>query len=716
MSEPAGANDLHLQEDSFHEEDLGGSSPSLPSPDEYKAGIGWKPKSSSGLFGRRRDPEGFEPSQYNPKTKTFGDAADDDNDDENDEIPQDIGYDPEQLQSGADVQKRAAGGKSDGIFWKRFGIVSFVVMVIVIVITLSITLPRRDENGGGSHTAWHRDSDRFRRLKDYLVANRISVVHDLEDESTPQHYAAQWLAHKDPMQLEISDSSSSSENLSKDHNTLVERYSLTVFYYATGGPNWNNNLNFLSGAHVCAWYSDFFIEGDDDSIADSILYTMGVHGCKDVGDGELAPFSLFVPHNNLVGTLPGELQHLDRLEIFALEHNPDLTGTIPRGLSGMESLRRLALQWCSFTGVVPTWIGKMPSLSFLGLGNNLLEGPVPKELFTLTNLQLLGLDDNALSAQISDFYPLSNLRSLYLEDNNITGTISEALLASWPRLQELDLSGNKLSGELPDNFFNHEMHLVVLDLHDNEFSGELPSNTWENDELEFLALHGNKFRGTLTTEDFIKFKALRHLDISHNRFGGEMPNLGTMNRLEYLFLGGNGFASGPFPTWITELTNLRELSLKGSSVTGEFPAAINYLSNLEFLDLHFNKIEGSIPSFIGFLSGLKHLLLKNNQMTGQLPTELDHLTNLEVLLLEQNNFSGDANMICSQKESFDALTMFVSDCAGEKLNCPCCSICCEEGDKTCNAFDWEGNLDPIWEYGFKRERYSYEQGPKMWVP
>jgi hypothetical protein len=84
----------------------------------------------------------------------------------------------------------------------------------------------------------------------------------------------------------------------KDHNTLVEQYALTVLYYATGGPNWKEQLNFLSGTpHVsCAWYTDFFIPDNDDDKAfdDSALYTMGIHGCKDVGNGALAPYSMFI--------------------------------------------------------------------------------------------------------------------------------------------------------------------------------------------------------------------------------------------------------------------------------------------------------------------------------------------------------------------------------------------------------------------------------------
>jgi LRR receptor-like serine/threonine-protein kinase FLS2 len=270
-------------------------------------------------------------------------------------------------------------------------------------------------------------------------------------------------------------------------------------------------------------------------------------------------------HNDLVGTLPGEVKHLDWMEVMNFNHNPDLIGTIPQGPSGMLNLRHLALQWCGFSGEVPTWIGTMTTLKFLGLGNNMFEGSIPSKIRQLTNLHLLGLDDNVdLTGNIEGFHSLSNLRSFYLEDNQFTGTISKALMASWPKLQELDISGNILSGKLPDSFFNHEMPLVVLDLHGNEFSGRLPSNTRESNVLEFLALYSNNFEGEIATDYFLKFKALRHLDISHNRFGGEFPDLGSMKKLEYLFLGGNGFVPGPVPSWLVQLTNLRELTLKGN--------------------------------------------------------------------------------------------------------------------------------------------------------
>lgn len=53
---------------------------------------------------------------------------------------------------------------------------------------------------------------------------------------------------------------------------------------------------------------------------------------------------------------------------------------------------------------------------------------------------------------------------------------------------------------------------------------------------------------------------------------------------------------------------------------------------------------------------------------------------------------------------------------GGKISCSCCTVCCDPGDFQCNNWDWKGNLDPIWEHGYKRQRYSYDLGPVVWLP
>jgi hypothetical protein len=133
--------------------------------------------------------------------------------------------------------------------------------------------------------------------------------------------------------------------------------------------------------------------------------------------------------------------------------------------------------------------------------------------------------------------------------------------------------------------------------------------------------------------------------------------------------------------------------------------------------LDLNALVGEIPESIGKLTELRHLLLKMNQLTGTIPRTMSMLTNLEVLLLEQNHFIGDTNMICEETEhNIDA---FVADCgasSNDTISCSCCTTCCDRGDALCNTFtfDWRGNLDPSWMYGYRRERYIYSND--IWTP
>ena len=110
-------------------------------------------------------------------------------------------------------------------------------------------------------------------------------------------------------------------------------------------------------------------------------------------------------------------------------------------------------------------------------------------------------------------------------------------------------------------------------------------------------------------------------------------------------------------------------------------------------------------------------MLNKNELSGTLPSELDHLTKLEVLLLDKNNIVGDANVVCqtSNRDGGESrLDTFVSDCKSE-LDCSCCTLCCEDKDVSCNAYDWKGNLDPIREYQYQRGRDAFDQGPYVYV-
>ena len=75
----------------------------------------------------------------------------------------------------------------------------------------------------------------------------------------------------------------------------------------------------------------------------------------------------------------------------------------------------------------------------------------------------------------------------------------------------------------------------------------------------------------------------------------------------------------------------------------------------------------------------------------------------------------NSDLIC-QTPSLN-LDYFVTDCNHYgSFKCTCCDLCCgQDQDPDCNPWNWDGNLDPVWEHGFQRNRYSYDMGPHMWM-
>ena len=76
-------------------------------------------------------------------------------------------------------------------------------------------------------------------------------------------------------------------------------------------------------------------------------------------------------------------------------------------------------------------------------------------------------------------------------------------------------------------------------------------------------------------------------------------------------------------------------------------------------------------------------------------------------MLDSNNITGNADVIC-ESEAINT-TAFIADCGEDELECSCCTLCCADTNTTCNNFDWNVNLDGIWEYDFQRVVYSFSQ-------
>ncbi|CAL5185976.1 unnamed protein product [Lathyrus oleraceus] len=105
-------------------------------------------------------------------------------------------------------------------------------------------------------------------------------------------------------------------------------------------------------------------------------------------------------------------------------------------------------------------------------------------------------------------------------------------------------------------------------------------------------------------------------------------------------VGVKGSLLGKFPSLISELTELRVLSLPFNGLEGSIPEEIWSMEKLEVLDLEGNLISGYLPLHIQGLKNLRVLNLGFNKIVGVVPSVLSSLDSLEVLNLAANGLNG----------------------------------------------------------------------------
>ncbi|KAL3372559.1 hypothetical protein AABB24_004883, partial [Solanum stoloniferum] len=138
---------------------------------------------------------------------------------------------------------------------------------------------------------------------------------------------------------------------------------------------------------------------------------------------------------------------------------------------------------------------------------------------------------------------------------------------------------------------------------------------------------------------------LTDLDLSQNKLTGLIPNsLGYLTHLHFLNLGINNLSSDSILSFLTSLTNcrnLRFLSLAFNPLNGMLPVSVgNFsISLIQFYAIAC-KINSQIPNEVGNLTNLIDLDLSNNNLIGSIPTSIQNLRNLQRLYLNINKLTG----------------------------------------------------------------------------
>ncbi|XP_010478785.1 PREDICTED: receptor-like protein kinase [Camelina sativa] len=151
---------------------------------------------------------------------------------------------------------------------------------------------------------------------------------------------------------------------------------------------------------------------------------------------------------------------------------------------------------------------------------------------------------------------------------------------------------------------------------------------------------------------------LKQVYITNNGLSGPLPaNIGALSQLVELGLDGNRF-TGPIPTSISNLTRLFQLNLGNNILTGTIPVGIAKLNLLLSLNLGGNRLSGTIPDIFKSMTKLQSLTLSRNGFSGGIPRSIASLRPVLLFLdLSQNNLSGTIPIFLSNFKVLDSLDL-----------------------------------------------------------
>ncbi|XP_062022892.1 piriformospora indica-insensitive protein 2 [Rosa rugosa] len=231
--------------------------------------------------------------------------------------------------------------------------------------------------------------------------------------------------------------------------------------------------------------------------------------------------------------------------------------------------------------------------------------------------ELVFIDNPSLVSPLSGILRnFTSLRRAVLTGNGFYGNVPDSV-ADMVNLEELTLSGNQLGGEIPVSFEKLKK-LKVLDLGGNSFAGKVPESVGSLSELLKLDLSSNGFSGEIR-ESLKNLRRLELLDLSYNRFNnsGVPLFLSEMTQLRTVSLSGN-MLGGQIPEIWSKLGGILGIGLSGMGLVGKIPASMGvYLRNVSYLGLDNNKLEGTVPQEFGLLESVNEINLENNSLSGR---------------------------------------------------------------------------------------------------
>ncbi|KAJ4794797.1 Polygalacturonase inhibitor protein [Rhynchospora pubera] len=133
------------------------------------------------------------------------------------------------------------------------------------------------------------------------------------------------------------------------------------------------------------------------------------------------------------------------------------------------------------------------------------------------------------------------------------------------------------------------------------------------------------------------------LYLQNTDFTVPFPNaICDLTELEFVGFYHSPWLYGSIPSCITQLYNLHQIVIVGTSLSGSVPSFYNH-PNLTIINLSLNHLSGTIPSSFSTLPNLIQLDLSFNYLTGTIPPQLVHTshTSYPQLVLANNSLTGE---------------------------------------------------------------------------
>ncbi len=483
-------------------------------------------------------------------------------------------------------------------------------------------------------------------------------------------------------------------NLTVSNSGLTQdSLALVALYNSTDGPNWTNNINWLTGP-VSSWQGVGLTIGNG-RVRQLVLQGNNLSGTLPPEIGDLTAMEvIFIGNNNISGTIPEEVSGMVNLTAFSASGN-SLTGVVPEGLLSLPEIQSIALYGNSLSAL-PGNIGPADNLELLFLEFNQLEGEIPNSINSLTSLTSLRLNDNGLIDGIPDLSGLPDLEFLSVSGNRLVfddlePNIGITTYQFWPQdsaLQSVDVSseaglevildrtlggsanvyewykdGLLIPGETGPTLTLSSVQSSDAGVYHAQATSPLLPNleiitrpitlnisgsaNIESDSLALVALYNatdgpnwdnndNWLTGPLDTWYGIivaSFPSRRvtNVNLNYNNLDGFLPSeIGDLTEVQSLNLQGNYNLSGTVPWEIGNLESVVSISLDFNQLTGPIPSSIYTLPNIQYISFFDSDLTGSISDSISMATNLISFQVDQNNLSGSVPTSITTLSSLEV--------------------------------------------------------------------------------------